>query len=161
MMFFLWAIFAISVINKFHPWPVTLKHPEGSDGMIRLFYQVCISAPFREEIIFRLFPFMICNSMVSISELRLGMRISESNDLKEDSMIRLLGYGFVGSFLVFGMAHGSFYNVFIQGVTGVAFWFQFIYFSRIGKEIARGLAAAMLSHSLYNLICFLSLFIRL
>jgi hypothetical protein len=106
-----------------------------------------VVAPISEEIQFRLIPFVIV--FLSLRAMRLEGRTV--------GMWVLMATLFLTS-IVFGLAHGSFRNIFMQGVSGVVYGLVFLkwrgltqarYVDRI-KNTAKGLLASTIVHSSFN-----------
>ncbi len=156
----LWVWTLIWIFSHFLPIGDRSIDVSSPDKIFSLACQVCIFAPIFEELAFRLLPFKILFLKITLEKMNLEESHYDVDLDKKETMMRLLSLGFWFSCIFFGISHGSLWNIFLQGFIGFAFWLQFLYCSRIGKDPARGICASILSHALYNLIQLISIVFR-
>lgn len=86
---------------------------------------------FREEVVFRL-AFLVIPC------------------IKEDEFG--LGVAIIGSSVLFGLVHGGFANILLQGVGGLLLCLQFLYFGGAEKDFFKATLATTITHTLVNTI---------
>lgn len=115
--------------------------PQGLSREMPTLWELLIYAPTLEEFIFRLLPALV---ILVIMET---MLIDDYQTMKREVFL----WAAIISSAIFGIIHGSFINLFFQGVGGLVLWVVFLYGSRMGKDLFRGYASSVALHSLYNL----------
>lgn len=70
--------------------------------------------------------------------------------IKEDEFG--LGVAIIGSSVLFGLVHGGFANILLQGVAGLLFCMQFLYFGGSEKDFFKATSATTITHALVNTV---------
>jgi membrane protease YdiL (CAAX protease family) len=106
---------------------------------------IVVVSPVFEEAIFRTLPFMLALWYVILRR---------NHDATYLPLKTALPVAFWSS-LLFGVIHGGYGHILIQGVAGFMYAMIFLKMSRLGKDPRRGYLASTLTHGIWN-ICAVS-----
>jgi membrane protease YdiL (CAAX protease family) len=101
----------------------------------------CVLGPFLEELLYRVIPLGFAAWLVS------GLKLTQPG-LAAAFMVAAI----LASSAWFGLSHGDWANLFIQGAAGVVYAIVYLKWSRMGAKIGRGWLATAGIHGTYNLI---------